>query len=154
MSTEPTLCTGCHKPQPREWCWNGKPPTGCPSGKPPRWELHTPNRVLIDERTGPLGQRTLTTRYGDIADGRTPTPGQYATPPPTVILIPERFYQAAAQARTTDKVVITEGCENELNDESNVLTISADNGVFAYDLHPAYWPLGPGDMAWYIGVLR
>jgi hypothetical protein len=30
------LCDGCHKPAPREWCWDGRQ-SGCPSGKPPRY---------------------------------------------------------------------------------------------------------------------
>lgn len=30
------LCTGCHKPAPRDWCWEGRH-TGCPLVKPPRW---------------------------------------------------------------------------------------------------------------------
>jgi ribosomal protein L37E len=29
------LCDGCHKPEPREWCWDGRQ-SGCPMGKPPR----------------------------------------------------------------------------------------------------------------------
>ena len=29
-------CSGCQKPKPREWCWEGRQ-SGCPSGMPPRF---------------------------------------------------------------------------------------------------------------------
>jgi hypothetical protein len=116
----------------------------------------TPERVLIEERANPLipGKRVLTTRFGDINHSKPATAGEYPTPAPAVIMFPTMFYEAAALAHRTDRVAWYEGTQSELNDESNVLTITANNGTWAYDVHPAYWPLGPGDMSWYVGVLR
>lgn len=43
MSNEDTQCTLCGKPEPRYYCWAGKPEDRgegeCPLGYPPRWEL-------------------------------------------------------------------------------------------------------------------
>lgn len=40
---EPQRCRLCHKPEPREYCWAGKPEDRgegiCPLGYKPRWEL-------------------------------------------------------------------------------------------------------------------
>lgn len=30
-----TNCTGCGKPEPNDWCWDGRL-LDCPAGKPPR----------------------------------------------------------------------------------------------------------------------
>jgi len=35
MAATIELCSGCRKPKPQEWCWDGRE-YGCPSGKPPK----------------------------------------------------------------------------------------------------------------------
>jgi hypothetical protein len=43
-----TICPGCDKPAPQEWCWDGRE-SGCPLGAPPRYpgiRIMTPQQYL------------------------------------------------------------------------------------------------------------
>ena len=44
------LCPGCSKPEPREWCWDGRQ-SGCPMRKPPRYPEQPSITCPVCDRT-------------------------------------------------------------------------------------------------------